>query len=507
MSQLEVQNVDFQALGLTYEEYLQIINCPDTDIIEKAEEQVIKSDESSSLEEIVNKEEAEKEAKELEASRQLIRDMLISEGESPERIEEIIASLNKSPIKNNQEQVQVPDESKSEKEEEEEKFDGEELERLYKAQEAINKLPPTMKALFDCLSLADKQKFLQEIKEQKESMDYINQVLAQDYEEDETLQIKEEKESEEYIKALIEEEEKQRDQQDEAMEGDCPICLDSLFSQAVFPLSNCGHLFHIDCLETYVIEEIKKRTFPIKCPNPDCKAEIPEDDVKDTLQAHIEYQDIYDEYYIKSYVDSHPTEFFQCPTPDCKFICSVEGARFDCPDCEKNYCVECKVEWHHNMSCKQFQEQKKGQTDEAFEQYAGNMKYMRCPKCKVYVERIEGCNAMSCTRCRTQFCYECGKEGDGHVCNHIINGVDMRPHPLPGIRPFPGIRPLPMPHVRPMVQPRPWRRPDGIRRPYLGRKANNKAVVNPKIVNIEPDLNVNLERNMQKKSSVFERNK
>ena len=460
----QIENVDLQALGLTYEQYLQIINCPDIE-----EKQPVSPD-------VVKKEEAEKEAKELEASRLLVKEMLEAQGEDPERIEEILKSLDPDFNPDNKEPAPAPA-----MEEEEEKLDGEELELIYQMQEERNKLPPTMKELFDALSLADKKKFLEDMKREKEDLELINQVLAQDMQDEERLQIKEDKESEEYIKKLVEEEEKAKEEEDEAMQGDCPICLDGLFSQAIFPLNNCGHLFHIGCLETYVIEEIKKRTFPIKCPNPDCKIEIPEDDIKDTLQAHIEYQDIYDEYYIKSYVDSHPTEFYQCPTANCKFICSVEGARFDCPECQKTYCVECKTEWHHKMSCKQFQEQKKNQGDDVFEKYAKNMKYMRCPKCKVFVERIEGCNAMVCTRCQAQFCYQCGREGDGHLCNHMGAG-GFRPNP----RPYPIIRPNPRPIRRPMPHPvQQWRRPG---RAYPCKK----EVVNPKVVNMNANFSMNL---------------
>jgi len=129
-------------------------------------------------------------------------------------------------------------------------------------------------------------------------------MMAEEFQEEENRNIKEEKASEEYIKNILkQEEEEKKEKEERQLKADCVICLDTLFSEAVFPLTNCKHLFHIGCLETYVIEEIKKRTFPIRCPNPDCKTEIPDDDIKDILQEHIEYQDIYDDYYIKFYLE------------------------------------------------------------------------------------------------------------------------------------------------------------------------------------------------------------
>jgi len=453
----QIANIDLRALGLTYEEYLQIIYGPDI----KEEKVIIDrpvslSTKNNSLKDIAKKEKAEKEAKELEASQLLIKEMLEADGEDPNRIKEILKSLTHNSNHENKEPAgQII---------EEEKFDGEEL---YKMREERNRLPPTMRAFFDCLSLKDKEKFLKEMKQEKEDLDFINQVLTENMQEDE----------------------------DEAMQGDCPICLDSLSSQAVFPLNNCGHLFHIGCLETYFVEEIKKRTFPIKCPNPDCKIEIPGDDIKDALKNHVEYQDLYDEYYIKSYLDSRPTEFYQCPTPDCKFICSVEGVRFDCPECQKTYCVECKADWHHNMSCRQFQDQRRDEHDERFERYAHRMKYKGCPRCRVFVERIEGCNAMVCSRCQTPFCYECGREGDGHTCTH--GGYRPPPRPIlpnPRLYPFPGQIRRPNPHPI-----RLWRRPNVHvqRRPVAG----GREVMHPKVVNIGANFPVNLNNSMQARLS------
>jgi hypothetical protein len=35
-------------------------------------------------------------------------------------------------------------------------------------------------------------------------------------------------------------------------------------------------------------------------------------------------------------------------------------------------------------------------------------KWIRCPGCKMLVEKQYGCNSIICSRCRTSFCYACG---------------------------------------------------------------------------------------------------
>eukprot|EP00386_Alphamonas_edax_P008966 GDKI01029454.1.p1 GENE.GDKI01029454.1~~GDKI01029454.1.p1 ORF type:complete len:176 (-),score=24.55 GDKI01029454.1:63-590(-) len=40
--------------------------------------------------------------------------------------------------------------------------------------------------------------------------------------------------------------------------------------------------------------------------------------------------------------------------------------------------------------------------------------FRRCPKCKVVVERVAGCNKMTCSRCGAFFCWLCNKQIQGY---------------------------------------------------------------------------------------------
>nr|GFB34620.1 probable E3 ubiquitin-protein ligase RNF217 [Tanacetum cinerariifolium] len=51
---------------------------------------------------------------------------------------------------------------------------------------------------------------------------------------------------------------------------------------------------------------------------------------------------------------------------------------------------------------------------------AKNKKWRRCPSCKFYVERTDGCLHISC-RCGYHFCYGCGeKHTSEHTCAQTI---------------------------------------------------------------------------------------
>lgn len=43
----------------------------------------------------------------------------------------------------------------------------------------------------------------------------------------------------------------------------------------------------------------------------------------------------------------------------------------------------------------------------------------RCPKCKVYIERDEGCAQMMCKNCKHAFCWYCLESLDVSTCHAL----------------------------------------------------------------------------------------
>jgi E3 ubiquitin-protein ligase RNF144 len=105
--------------------------------------------------------------------------------------------------------------------------------------------------------------------------------------------------------------------------------------------------------------------------------------------------------------------------------------------------LSAKVAWHNGVDCAEFQrlgKDERGNDDLLLRKVAKDKKWQRCPKCKVYVERVAGCVYIVCRycfaaccpvqvtlmvflilqifRCRYCFCYLCGSpmtKGD-HRC-------------------------------------------------------------------------------------------
>ena len=125
-----------------------------------------------------------------------------------------------------------------------------------------------------------------------------------------------------------------------------------------------------------------------------------------------------------------------CPTAGCPFVFAWEpdNRKLECPLCSKSFCLLCRAEpWHTGMRCEQFQAERGDPeaSDAAFAQFASSQRLKqcaianrsspplaresnpplrpsaRCPKCRWWVEKSSGCDAMHC-RCNLVFCYKCG---------------------------------------------------------------------------------------------------
>ena len=61
------------------------------------------------------------------------------------------------------------------------------------------------------------------------------------------------------------------------------------------------------------------------------------------------------------------------------------------------------------MRCEQYQAEHGNvdESDKLFVAFAVQQKMRQCPKCRFWVERTSGCDAMQC-RCNLVFCYQCG---------------------------------------------------------------------------------------------------
>ena len=202
----------------------------------------------------------------------------------------------------------------------------------------------------------------------------------------------------------------------------CEICLEdfSLLDITNYFL-NCNCVLHNTCFDNMVKAAVESNNLPVKCPN--CKIPVHPNFVEDSLRnANPQLLDKYEHFSMNNFLMNNNDEYSSCPTPGCDYMFFFNPGEnnFLCPMCNKNYCLNCKVEWHKGMTCQEYKDSRDvNKLDDKFYQFVKGAKFKMCPKCKYWVEKNQGCNHMRC-RCGADFCYKCGKLMDmsrGHQCS------------------------------------------------------------------------------------------
>jgi len=122
----------------------------------------------------------------------------------------------------------------------------------------------------------------------------------------------------------------------------------------------------------------------------------------------IQYYKIYSKYVARSFVDDNP-RIKWCPAPDC-------GRAVYCPEsvsdtvqctCGAKFCFKCNKESHVPASCKEVVAWAKKEKDESETATWLTANTKDCPKCNRSIEKNGGCNHMTCSLCKYEFCWVC----------------------------------------------------------------------------------------------------
>ena len=93
-----------------------------------------------------------------------------------------------------------------------------------------------------------------------------------------------------------------------------------------------------------------------------------------------------------------------CTKPRCdsKIIAPNAGVKYvTCGKCGTKVCFSCRDNWHPGQTCEKHMEW-------VYKRTFGLKKNVSwCPMCKTRLERIKGCNHMTCGFCLYEFCWVC----------------------------------------------------------------------------------------------------
>lgn len=199
----------------------------------------------------------------------------------------------------------------------------------------------------------------------------------------------------------------------------CPICCDTVDEVDRAVLSECGNVAHSccqGCMGNYIRGLVRDgRVDLLRCPaNEYCSASVLPLEI-----AAFTDEDTYGRYERFRRMRSDPT-LRQCPQCEtfCKPIQDEEGgfvADMLCGECGNRFCYY-HSNAHVGRSCQDYLNETATETITDAKE---------CTGCGILTEKISGCNHMTCSQCKSEWCWLCGKSIDdvaGHYSDANPDG-------------------------------------------------------------------------------------
>ncbi|KAJ7221709.1 hypothetical protein GGX14DRAFT_430758 [Mycena pura] len=196
----------------------------------------------------------------------------------------------------------------------------------------------------------------------------------------------------------------------------CPICYDEISHPVTL---GCNHTYCMTCLRHYI--STAADNFPLNCLGNEATCETPI--ALPTIEKFLptpQFHQLLERAFLR-YIEQRPQEFKYCKTPDCSQVYrrNASGAII-CPSCFLKVCSLCDEEVHDGMSCEERQlHSDPDEQERRNEEWAAANGTKRCPACSVWIEKIEGCNHMTC-KCGAHICWICLRQFDaGQIYAHL----------------------------------------------------------------------------------------
>ncbi|KAJ3565443.1 hypothetical protein NP233_g7623 [Leucocoprinus birnbaumii] len=199
----------------------------------------------------------------------------------------------------------------------------------------------------------------------------------------------------------------------------CPICYDTVAQPIEI---NCEHVYCSSCLRHYILSTLDNHSFPLKCMGNDatCNQPFSIPLIRRFLPPQRFEQLITAAF--TTHIDKNPETFKYCITPDCSQVYRATALPhgLQCPSCFYEICTACHTEGHAGMTCLESRQHKDPEEQERLlEAWANDNNVKRCPSCRAWVEKTEGCHHMTCT-CGIHFCWICSGIFDGgRIYDHM----------------------------------------------------------------------------------------
>ncbi|XP_012724238.3 probable E3 ubiquitin-protein ligase RNF217 [Fundulus heteroclitus] len=211
----------------------------------------------------------------------------------------------------------------------------------------------------------------------------------------------------------------------------CRVCLEE---KTIASLPCCGKAVCDECLKLYVSSQVWVGKVLIGCPIPECSGTLEEG----LMISHMSNEELAKYHY---FLELSQLDSSTKPCPQCSHFTSLKAHatnrsehkyKIQCSSCQFVWCFKCHAPWHEGLKCRDYRKGDKLLRTWASVIEQGQRNAQKCPKCKIHIQRTEGCDHMTCAQCNTNFCYRCGERyrhlrffGD-HTSNLSVFGCKYR---------------------------------------------------------------------------------
>jgi hypothetical protein len=197
----------------------------------------------------------------------------------------------------------------------------------------------------------------------------------------------------------------------------CTVCFEEIDEEEKnYNALRCGHICCTQCWINYLKSLINDaKVEKIKCIDHKCNEILPEEFIMKHIETDQKLIDKYNKFKARAEIFNNPNKK-QCPEVNCESYLTKSKEKYVKCQLGHEYCFECLRKPHGKSSCEDILEKE-------FQSWKQGKVLKKCPKCKIYTEKNEGCNHMTCTSCKFQWCWLCeGEYKYGHFQQGACNG-------------------------------------------------------------------------------------
>lgn len=233
---------------------------------------------------------------------------------------------------------------------------------------------------------------------------------------------------------LLEYDQQQQERRFLTAQVECNVCFEAKSGAQCLRFKGCDHVSCRSCLRDYFEVQIRDgRADRLNCPMENCKSQATPSQVRELVGNELFAR--YDELLLASTLQSM-SDVVYCPriACQCPILIESESTMGACPACRFVFCIFCRMAYHgvepcriKSEECRQlYKSYMEGSEDQKtfLEAKYGRKQLQQlleltmsenwleenskeCPHCKAHIEKVDGCNKMTCWKCGKYFCWIC----------------------------------------------------------------------------------------------------